>query len=65
TTPHAFLFDKNMELVYKGAIDDNYKSAGEVKNAWLKDAVSSLSNGSSVKVSETRPLGCSIKRKSD
>jgi thioredoxin-related protein len=65
TTPHAFLFDKNMQLVYKGAIDDNYKNADEVKQAWLKDAIASVSNGSEVKVAETRPLGCSIKRKTD
>ncbi|HSH19784.1 MAG TPA: redoxin domain-containing protein, partial [Draconibacterium sp.] len=24
TTPHAFLFNSNMELAYKGAIDDSY-----------------------------------------
>jgi thioredoxin-related protein len=23
TTPHVFLFDKDMKLAYKGAIDDN------------------------------------------
>jgi len=65
TTPHAFLFDKNMQLVYKGAIDDNYKSADEVKQSWLKDAIASVGSGSGVKVAETRPLGCSIKRKTD
>ena len=25
TTPHIYLFDKNKKLVYKGAIDDNFK----------------------------------------
>ena len=33
TTPHVFLFDSNMKLVYKGAIDDNYKSADKVEEA--------------------------------
>ena len=65
TTPHAFLFDKNMELVYKGAIDDNYKSAGDVKQAYVKDAIVSLAKGEKIKIAETRPLGCSIKRKID
>lgn len=65
TTPHVFLFDKNMELVYKGAIDDNYKSAGEVKQAYAKDAISSLAKGEKVAVAETKPVGCSIKRKID
>jgi thioredoxin-related protein len=63
TTPHAFLFNKNMELVYKGAIDDNYKSANEVKQAYLKDAIESVANGGEVAVAETKPIGCSIKRK--
>ena len=37
TTPHAFLFDGDMNLAYKGAIDDSYKSADEVKEAYLKE----------------------------
>lgn len=65
TTPHVFLFDDKMELVYKGAIDDNYKSAGEVKQAYAKDAIASLAEGGKVAVAETKPVGCSIKRKMD
>lgn len=65
TTPHAFLFNGKMELVYKGAIDDSYKSAEEVKQPYLKDAISSLANGKEISVSETKPVGCSIKRKID
>ncbi len=65
TTPHAFLFDKNRELVYRGAMDDNYKSATGVKKAYLKDAIKSLGAGEKIAVAETRPLGCSIKRKLD
>ena len=45
TTPHAFLFNNKMELVYKGAIDDSYKSATDVKQPYLKNAISSLSGG--------------------
>lgn len=63
TTPHAFLFNSKMELVYKGAIDDNYESAAEVKNAYVKDAITSLTTGKTVAVAETKPVGCSIKRK--
>lgn len=65
TTPHVFLFDNNMELVYKGAIDDSYKSAKDVKQAYAKDAVASLANGQKVAVAETKPVGCSIKRKTN
>ena len=65
TTPHAFLFNSKMELVYKGAIDDSYKSAEEVKQPYLKDAISSLADGKEISVKETKPVGCSIKRKID
>lgn len=65
TTPHAFLFDSNFILAYKGAIDDNYDSADEVLNAYVKDAMKCLSGGKNVTVAETKPTGCSIKRKLD
>lgn len=63
TTPHVFLFDKNLKLVYKGAIDDNYKDATAVEVFYLKEALNSLGSGTEIKVTETRNLGCSIKRK--
>lgn len=63
TTPHVFLFDKDFNLVYKGAIDDNYKSAADVKTAYLRDAILSLASGKVIELAETQPTGCSIKRK--
>ncbi|HPF51161.1 MAG TPA: redoxin domain-containing protein [Draconibacterium sp.] len=63
TTPHAFIFDKDYNLVYKGAIDDNYDSASDVTNAYVKNVMTNLSKGETVAVSETKPVGCSIKRK--
>lgn len=65
TAPYAFLFNSNMELAYKGAIDDSYKSADDVKQAYLKDAMSDLSSGKEVAVAETKPVGYSIKRKTE
>ncbi len=64
-TPHAFLFNGNMELVYKGAIDDSYESPDGVKEAYLKNAIGSLASNESIAVSETKPVGCGIKRKLD
>jgi uncharacterized protein YwqG len=63
TTPHVFVFDKDFNLVYKGAIDDNFKDQKAVEKNYLKDAVQSLSAGKSPTLAETKPLGCSIKRK--
>lgn len=65
TTPHVFLFDKGLELVYKGAIDDSYKSAANVIQAYVKDALTRLGEGQKLTISETKPVGCSIKRKTD
>jgi thioredoxin-related protein len=62
TTPHVFLFDGNLNLVYKGAIDDNYKNKDSVKNQWLKDALIAVGNGEEIEIKETPPVGCSIKR---
>jgi hypothetical protein len=62
TTPHAFLLDRNMKLVYKGAIDDNHEDAANVKSAYVKDAIAALARGKEIAVKETRPVGCSIKR---
>lgn len=63
TTPHVFLFDKNMKLVYKGAIDDNHKDASAVEKFYLKDALNNLGKGEEIQTKETRNIGCSIKRK--
>lgn len=62
TTPHVYLFDKNMTLVYVGAIDDNVDSSKEVKERYLYDALEAVSKGEKVSTSSTKPLGCSIKR---
>ncbi len=62
TTPHVFLFDSSMKLVYKGAIDDNVSDSSKVKETYLKDALKNLAAGKKIKPQETKPVGCSIKR---
>ena len=62
TTPHIFLFDNKNKLVFKGAIDDNYKEIKKVEKFYLKDAIKQLVSGSKITVSETKAVGCSIKR---
>ncbi len=64
TTPHVYLFDKNMKLVYKGAIDDNVDDSKKVTQPWLSNAISNLKKGSAIDPAETKPVGCSIKRAS-
>ena len=60
-TPHVFLFDNNFKLVYKGAIDDNMRES-EVKTRYLAEALLSLSKGKNIVMSQTRSVGCTIKR---
>ena len=62
TTPHIFLFNSENELVYKGAIDNNYKSINDVTETYLLDALEKVQFGKMVKVNETKAVGCSIKR---
>jgi hypothetical protein len=62
TTPHVYLFNKEMELVYQGAIDDNVNKAEDVKEYYLMDAMKATMDGQEVKVKETKAIGCSIKR---
>lgn len=62
TTPHIFMFNKDLQLVYKGAIDDNVNNAKEVEAHWLRDAIQNLSAGKDIDPESTRQLGCSIKR---
>lgn len=60
-TPHIFLFNSDMELVYKGAIDDNAKSAEDVQNPYLKNAIKNLAAGNEIDPKATKSLGCTIK----
>ena len=62
-TPECFLFDKNMKLVYHGAIDDNATDAAAVKRNHLMEAMTEISQGKTVSIPDTKSVGCSIKRK--
>lgn len=62
TTPHVFLFDNDLKLAYKGAVDDNVGSAAEVKERWLENALHALVEGKPIDPAITRNMGCSIKR---
>lgn len=60
-TPHIFLFNSDMELVYRGAIDDNANSAEDVKEPYLKNAIQELGSGKEISVKTSKSLGCTIK----
>lgn len=62
TTPHVFLFDKDMKLAYKGSIDNLWDTKREKLATYLNDALNSLGKGNTIKISSSDPRGCSIKR---
>ncbi len=61
-TPHVFLFNKDLVLVYRGAIDDNARNPEAVKHHYLLDAMEALAAGKPIPVATTRSIGCTIKR---
>lgn len=60
-TPDIFLFNSDMELVYTGAIDDDAKSAENVEQPYLKNAINNLVAGKEINPKTTKALGCTIK----
>ncbi len=61
-TPECFLFDKNLKLVYHGAIDDNPSDESAVSQVHLKNAIEAVAGGKEVAIKETKSVGCTIKR---
>ena len=59
-TPHVFAFDGARLLRYRGRIDDS-RDASKVTHPDLRNALDDLIAGSSVRVPDTKPFGCSIK----
>ena len=51
-----------MKLIYRGSLDDNVSDAKAVTATYALDAMAAASMGKSCEVSETRAIGCSIKR---
>lgn len=62
-TPECFLFNKELKLVYHGAIDDNPTDPDNVKRHHLKEAITEMVAGKEVSYKESRSVGCGIKRK--
>ncbi len=62
-TPDVFLFDKDLNLVYQGAIDDNMKDASKVTKPYLKNAIQSMLDGKEINPAKTKSIGCTIKWK--
>jgi peroxiredoxin len=58
-TPHAYLFDRDLRLVYNGRIDDS-RLGDRITSHDLENAVAAVLAGSKIAISRTEPFGCSI-----
>ncbi|MEX2553531.1 MAG: thioredoxin family protein, partial [Actinomycetota bacterium] len=59
TTPHAFVFDGDRKLRYRGRITDS-RDPSRAASTDLTNALEDLQAGRPVKEPETQPIGCSI-----
>ncbi len=62
-TPECFLFSKDLKLAYHGAIDDNPSDPNNITRNHLKIAIDEMVAGKAISVTESRSVGCTIKRK--
>ncbi len=62
TTPHIFLFNKDLKLVYSGSIDNSWDSQRTEDISYLANAMVEIGSGLKVSTKESLPRGCSIKR---
>ena len=61
TTPDVFVFDADLNLVYRGAPDADHQDPS-LDAKWLRDSLDAVLTGSTAPES-TEPVGCSIKWK--
>ena len=59
-TPEVFVFDRERQLVYHGAIDDN-RDETAVERPYLRDALDAVLAGGRPAVAETPAVGCTVK----
>jgi peroxiredoxin len=62
-TPEFFIFDAAKTLRYHGAPDDNYEDEHAVKHHYAREALDAILAEREPAVSETKPVGCTIKWK--
>lgn len=61
STPHAFVFDGDRSLRYRGRIDDS-RDPAKITSHDLEDVVVAVLDGAVVEVPDTQPFGCAIVR---
>jgi peroxiredoxin len=62
-TPEIFLFNKHGVLQYHGMPDDNHEDPDAVQHHYLRAALDAVLVGESPAITQTPPVGCTIKWK--
>lgn len=62
-TPEIFLFDKAGVLQYHGMPDDNHEDLSAVQHHYLRAALDAVLAGTTPAITQTQPVGCTIKWK--
>ena len=66
-TPESFVLDTNLNIIYKGMIDDWVKELGRkslyINNHYLKNAMDEYLNGQLITIKQTTAIGCVIQNK--
>ncbi|WP_233268423.1 thioredoxin family protein [Cellulophaga sp. L1A9] len=60
-TPHVFLLDAELKVQYIGTIDDNARSAKDVKVTYVENAIHALEHGEKPNPNFTKSIGCPVK----
>lgn len=61
-TPDFYLFDENLELVYRGQLDDSRPGNGRpLSGSDLRQALDALLNGEKIDPNQKPSIGCNIK----
>jgi peroxiredoxin len=64
-TPECYLFDASGKLAYHGTINDSPRDPSRVTKDYLSTAIAQVLEGQKADPSFIRPIGCSIKWKSN
>ena len=64
TTPEAFFYSKNHQLLYRGAIDNCFYALGRYRpqatEHYLQNAINQYLNNDKITISNTKAVGCFI-----
>lgn len=64
TTPHVFIIDQSETLVYRGAVDDQgWSEDNQPTKSYVNEVLDALLEGKPSPHSDTKSVGCTVKRK--